>query len=53
MSIQVNYDDVHNQLTGYGLVIDPGEGLLVGTPRPRRVHIEDGGREKRGWYWLN
>lgn len=53
MSLQINYDDVHNQLTGYGLVIDPGEGLLVGTARPRRVHSEDGGREKRGWYWLN
>lgn len=53
MSIQVNYDDVHNQLTGYGLVIDPGEGLLVGTARPRRVHVDEGGREKRGWYWLN
>lgn len=53
MSIQVNYDDVHNQLTGYGLVIDPGEGLLVGTPKPRRVHVDEGGREKRGWYWLN
>lgn len=53
MSLQVNYDDVHNQLTGYGLVIDPREGLVVGTVKPRRVHTDDDAREKRGWYWLN
>lgn len=53
MSIQANYDDVHNQFTAYGLVIDPRDGILVGTAKPRRVHTEDNAREKRGWYWLN
>ena len=51
MSIQANYDDVWNQLAGYGLLLD---GILaVGTARPVRVKVEDGDREKRGWYWLN
>lgn len=32
MSVQANYDDVHNQLTGYGLVLD--DILAVGTSKP-------------------
>lgn len=45
-----NYDDVRRQLTAAGLIID-GE-LRIGTPKPVRVSIEGGDREKRGWYSL-
>lgn len=45
-----NYDDVVDQLAAHGLLIDGG--LEVGTPRPVRVHVDGGDREKRGWYWL-
>ncbi|MCA0196623.1 MAG: DUF5906 domain-containing protein [Proteobacteria bacterium] len=47
-----NYDDVLGQLLDAGLIIPPGEGLRIGTHRPQRVFVQDGGREKRGWYWL-
>lgn len=51
MSLQANYDDVLGQLEGYGLLLD---GFMdVGTPRPVRCKVENGDREKRGWYWLN
>lgn len=51
MSLQANYDDVIGQLVGYGLIVDGG--VDVGTTKPVRVRVEDGDREKRGWYWLN
>ena len=47
-----NYDDVLGQLLDAGLIIPPGEGLRIGTHRPQRVLVQDGGREKRGWYLL-
>lgn len=47
-----NYDDVLAQLQAEGLIIPHGEGLRIGTPKPQRVRVEGGGREKRGWYWL-
>lgn len=46
-----NYDDVLHQLQAAGLII-PAGGLLLNTSKPRRVLVEGGGREKRGWYWL-
>lgn len=46
-----NYDDVCRQLADAGLIL-PADGLRIGTHRPVRVLVEDGGREKRGWYWL-
>jgi putative DNA primase/helicase len=45
-----NYDDVLAQLRGAGLFVDR---LEVGTSRPVRCKVEDGGREKRGWYILH
>ncbi|MCK9386148.1 MAG: DUF5906 domain-containing protein [Nevskia sp.] len=51
MSLQVNYDDVFDQLQGYGLLVDGF--LITGTTKPVRVKTEDDSREKRGWYWLN
>jgi putative DNA primase/helicase len=51
LSVQANYDDVHNQLSGYGLVLD--DILAVGTAKPVRVKTDDDSRERRGWYWLN
>lgn len=48
-----NYDDVLRQLTAAGLILDPREGLRVGTTRPVRCKVQDGGREKRGWYQLH
>lgn len=51
MSLQANYDDVLGQLEGFGLLVDGF--MAVGTPKPVRCKVEDGDREKRGWYWLN
>ncbi|MCK9386095.1 MAG: DUF5906 domain-containing protein [Nevskia sp.] len=51
MSLQVNYDDVFDQLQGYGLMVDGF--LTTGTTKPVRVKTEDDSREARGWYWLN
>ncbi|MEN5208008.1 DUF5906 domain-containing protein [Stenotrophomonas terrae] len=48
----VNYDDVYRQLTDAGLVIPFRDGLRIGTNKPVRVRVLDGGREKRGWYLL-
>ncbi len=48
-----NYDDVLRQLTAAGLLLDPREGLRVGTSKPVRCKVQDAGREKRGWYWLH
>ena len=45
----VNYDDVLEQLRGYGLLIDH----LDTSGRMIRVRTEGGGREKRGWYTLH
>jgi putative DNA primase/helicase len=45
-----NYDHVLDQLKAGGLLLD---GIEVGTDRPIRCFTEDGGREKRGWYWLH
>lgn len=47
-----NYDDVLSQLQAAGLLIDPREGLRVGTHKPVRCLVADGDREKRGWYLL-
>lgn len=47
-----NYADALGQLLDAGLIIPPGEGLRIGTHKPVRVFTQDGGREKRGWYWL-
>jgi putative DNA primase/helicase len=47
-----NYDDVHAQLTGYGLLLDD-VGLRANTAKPVRCKVADGDREKRGWYWLS
>jgi len=47
-----NYDDVLDQLLAAGLIIPANEGLRIGTHKPVRVFTQDGGREKRGWYWL-
>ena len=46
-----NYDDALQQLQAAGLIIPPG-GLVLNTSRAQRVLVVDGGREKRGWYWL-
>lgn len=46
-----NYDDVISQLTSFGLILT--DGLQVGTTRPVRCRVRDGGRERRGWYWLH
>lgn len=45
----VNYDDVLDQLRGFGLLIDH----LDTSGRMIRVRTEGGGREKRGWYTLH
>jgi putative DNA primase/helicase len=45
-----NYDHVVDQIKAGGLLID---GIEVGTSRPVRCYTEDGGREKRGWYWIH
>ena len=45
-----NYDDVVDQLAAHGLLLDGG--IEVNSPRPVRVRIDGGDREKRGWYWL-
>jgi len=47
-----NYHDVLSQLLDAGLIIPPGEQLRIGMHRPVRVRVQDGGREKRGWYLL-
>jgi len=47
-----NYSDVMHQLTAAGLILPRGESLRIGTAKPVRCHVQDGGREKRGWYLL-
>jgi putative DNA primase/helicase len=47
-----NYSDVLGQLLDAGLLIPPAEGLRINTHRPVKCLVQDGGREKRGWYWL-
>ena len=44
-----NYDDVVEQLTAAGLLLD----LPLDIGRLRKCRVVDGGREKRGWYWLH
>ena len=46
-----NYDDVCSQLAAAGLLFE--QPLQVGTARAIRCKVQDGGREKRGWYWLH
>lgn len=46
-----NYDDVQRQLVDAGLILQGG--IEVNTLKPVRCLVEGGGREKRGWYWLN
>lgn len=46
-----NYSDVLHQLLAAGLII-PDSGLRIDTPKPVRVCVQDGGKEKRGWYLL-
>jgi putative DNA primase/helicase len=51
-----NYDDVLEQLRGFGLLDRHGGMLLdleVDTTRPVRGLVEGEDRELRGWYWLN
>lgn len=43
-----NYQEVIDQLTSHGLIVDH---LDVGTPKPKRCKVV-GERERRGWYWL-
>ena len=45
-----NYDDACGQLRDYGLLFE--QPLRIGTPRSVRCRVEGGGKEKRGWYWL-
>jgi len=52
MAGPTNYDDVLRQLEDAGLIIPQGERLRVGTHKPVRLAVRDGGREKRGWYLL-
>lgn len=47
----VNYDDVQRQLVDAGLILQGG--IEINTPKPVRCLVEGGGRERRGWYWLN
>jgi len=47
-----NYDDVVRQLTAAGLILPRG-GLEIGSARTVRCQVQDGGREKRGWYSLH
>lgn len=50
-SYYTNYNDVVEQLTAYGLVID---SLEIDSHRPRRCKVTgDQRKEKRGWYWLS
>lgn len=46
-----NYDDVLEQIRSHGLILQGP--LAVDTSKPIRVLVENGDREKRGWYWLN
>lgn len=52
MTSYSNYDDVVDQLTRFGLLLERG-GIVVGTSKAQRCRVEGGGREKRGWYWLH
>lgn len=45
-----NYQDVLLQLQQHGLIVD---ALIVGSARPIRCRVENGGKEKRGWYRLS
>lgn len=45
-----NYDDVVDQLQAAGLLIEGG--IEVNAARPKRIRVEGGDHEKRGWYWL-
>ena len=48
----LNYDDAVSQIQSAGILL--GEtGLDVDTAKPKRCHVVDGGRERRGWYWLS
>lgn len=46
-----NYEDVLEQIRSLGLILQ--NPLAVNTSKPIRVQVENGDREKRGWYWLN
>lgn len=50
----MNYEDVKEQLTGGGLLVDH---LEIDTPKPVRCGVVDWekkrDRERRGWYWLH
>lgn len=46
----INYDDVVDQLHAAGLLLEGG--IDVNTARPKRIRVEGGDHEKRGWYWL-
>lgn len=46
----INYDDALDQLRVAGLDV---VALEVDTTRPVRCREIDGGRERRGWYWLS
>ena len=48
----LNYDDVCEQITAAGLIVDPKRGLEVGTTTFVRCAVV-GDREKRGWYKLH
>lgn len=48
----LNFDDALRQLQSIGLLVD-AQSLIVDTPKPKRCHVDGGGREKRGWYWLS
>jgi putative DNA primase/helicase len=43
-----NYDNVLDQMRSAGLLVD---SLEMG--KPRRCRVQDGGTEKRGWYYLH
>lgn len=45
-----NYEDVLAQLRAGGLIVDH---LRIGESRPVRTLVQDGGRERRGWYSLH
>lgn len=46
-----NYEDVVQQIQAYGLF--PELPLQIDTPKSIRCRVDGGGKEKRGWYWLN
>lgn len=46
-----NYDDACRQLSEAGLLFE--QPLRIGTTRPVRCKVKDGGSEKRGWYSLH